>query len=138
MRAGLASYRNPTYEESLKEITPDNYEIYHRFETEQCTIIVGEIFGTPHVTGASMYLIYKPGSTVGEGVVKTLPLPIASGWGAGANPQQIYLSDDGSTLYYNVNFEDGLTIDGVVLHEAGTYRYATDLATGETALEYYA
>lgn len=47
-------------------------------------------------------------------------------------PDSLTLSEDGSTLTYVYSFEDALyNAHGQPLHEAGSYTYTVDLATGE-------
>lgn len=135
--SGVIGYRQPTYEEALATIT-SNLEITQTIETDFCTILIGE-HGTPHGGAAQINLIYKPGSVVGEGETVTLPMPLESYWGSTSKPDELWLSDDGQTLYYSYHydkplvFEEGTPSERIA-HQAGTYRYTTNLSTGETSL----
>ncbi len=51
-------------------------------------------------------------------------------------PDSIALSDDGGTLTYVYSFDSPLVSGDEVLHEAGTYTYTVDLATGELTVDH--
>lgn len=83
-----------------------------------------------------LYLVYKPGRTVQEGLRKELPLPATYNYGTGRAPDTLELSADGATLTYAYRFDDQLLVNSEegpssgVIHEAGTYTYTVDLASG--------
>jgi hypothetical protein len=120
--------------------TIDMSHVAETLEAEACTILLGGRSG-PHGDSACIYLIYKPGSSVGVGEVISLPMPLDSIWGNSSPPDDILLSEDGLTLRYTYHFDERLAYTVIqgepewVGHEAGTYIYTVDLATGETALE---
>ena len=94
------------------------------------------------------YLIYKAGGPFPEGTIKRLPLPsteIVPGLDSYYPTSRITLeesmSPDGSTFTYVYRFAWPLSYtdgDGreVTLHNAGTYTYTVDLATGETSVKH--
>lgn len=140
--AGEIGYRESTYDEymaSLERII--GYYEFQRRETEACTVVLyGQ--GTPRGNIMSLLAVYKPGSALGDGKVVSLPLP--DQWGSlftSTEPVEFSLSGDGKTLTYSYHFDERLAFPGDspeeerVAHEAGTYRYTTDLTTGETELE---
>lgn len=52
-------------------------------------------------------------------------------------PDQLFLNEDGSVLTYVYSFEDTLfNADGDLLHDAGTYIYRVDTATGELKVDF--
>jgi len=120
-----------TYEESIEEITPnDSYVIIGKLETEECSIMQSVLLGTPHGSRYALTLVYKSGSSLGEGTVLHLPIPPSNGWGLIYQPDVIYLSDDKNKLYYSIYSE--VEIEG--LSEKGNYEYTVDLKTGELML----
>lgn len=141
--SGLIGYRQPTYEEALAHLTASaHFGVVQTLETEPCMVLLGVLRGTPHGSTYSLNLIYKPGSSKGEGVIVSLPLPADHPWGlTRSKPDNLRLSEDCLTLYYSHYFEEHLmTKDGSerILHEAGTYNYTVDLNTGETLLDFLA
>lgn len=140
IEGGVLAWRQPTYDEYMETLKNDgmNY-ITGTYETEYCTIISGYLGGTPHGSFPWVRLVYKEGSPLGNGKVIGLPLPDMR-WGKPASPEEIILSEDGKTATYSFFFESDLVLDAgtpseIVVHEAGTYQYTTDLTTGETTLE---
>ena len=133
--SGEIRYEPPTYEESLALITDaDNLHVIQTIETEPCTILLVETGGTPQYS-IYIFLIYKPGAARGEGGIVPAPLPGTNGFGAtNREPDELYLDENSLTLNYSYHFNEALTIDGHTYHEAGTYRYTTDLITGETTV----
>ncbi len=52
-------------------------------------------------------------------------------------PDEMFLNEDGSVLTYIYRFSDSLSnADGELLHDAGTYTYRVDTATGELKVEF--
>jgi hypothetical protein len=137
--SGLIGYKQPIYEEALAKVTASLSWVTQTLETDPCTILLGWLGGVPHGSCAYLYLIYKPGSAVGEGETVSLPMPRENGWGITSEPNNLWLSEDGLTLYYLYHYPQRLVIDeGLlserVVHEAGTYSYTVDLNTGVTSL----
>lgn len=141
LNLGNLRYRPTTHDEAL-DLLQDifGYYEFQRLETEDCTVILhGQ--GTPRGNVMTLMAVYKPGSALGDGTVVDLPLP--DQWGSlytTTEPDEFALSEAGKTLTYAYHFDEALELgDGAtwsrVAHEAGTYRYTTDLTTGETALE---
>ncbi|MDO4563374.1 MAG: WG repeat-containing protein [Clostridia bacterium] len=128
-----------TYEEALEEAAPDeDYVIvYPPIEAPACSVVQTCITGTPHGAYYRLKLVFKSGSQPGEGTIIGLPLPPVNGWYVPAAPDEIYLFDDGDTLYYSVYFasDAGYMLDEYVpLHERGNYEYTVDLKSGEVTI----
>ena len=120
-----------TYEEAIDEITPnDSYVIIGKIDTEECLIVQSVLMGTPHGSPYALRLVYKSGSSLGEGTTITLPIPPSNGWGLTNTPDEISLSEDKNKLYYSIYSEVG--IEG--LREKGNYEYSVNLQTGEVML----
>jgi hypothetical protein len=138
--SGLIGYRQPSYEEALAEVTDTMSEISRMLEAPPCTVVLGwSGGGSPHGGSSWMCLIYKPGSTVGEGEIVYQPMPRDDAWGNTAAPGKLWLSEDGLTLYYSYYYDQRSIIDEGLLserliHEAGTYIYTVDLNTGKNSL----
>lgn len=140
IEGGILAWRQPTYDEYMETLKNDgmNY-ITGTYETEYCTILSGYLGGTPHGSFSWVRLVYKEGSPLGDGKVISLPLPDMT-WGKPASLEGIIISEDGKTATYSFFFESDLILEAgtpseIMVHQAGTYQYTTDLATGETALE---
>ena len=132
--SGALGFRQPSYEESLRDLSAEpSLYVAQTLETEQCTILLCGRAGAPHGDSASLYLVYKPGSAVGEGTVVALPLPESGFWGASPFPDDLGLSEDGQMLAYSFHFDEGAEVDGRTVHEAETHSYTVDLATGEAS-----
>lgn len=140
LEGGLA-YRKPTHAEKMEKYADQSmYDIVKRYDTDEYTLIAGYLAGVPHGPAGFMYIIYKPGSEMGDGTAVGLPLPEINAWAAQRIPDELNFSEDGKTLTYSFTFDERMVLeyDGEVkrvIHEAGTYNYKTDLATGETTLE---
>lgn len=136
--SGVIAYRQPTYEESLKRYTSYFDYTDGTIETEFCTVLTGRR-GTPHGSDSFIFLVYKPGSSKGEGQVVSLPMPEESYWHITSLPDKLWLDENGHMLHYSYHYDDALifeegTESEYVAHKAGTYHYTTDLITGETSL----
>ena len=135
---GEMKYRPLTYAETIEKLAADyggfGYLESQRLEAKECTILL-YLTGSPHGSSVNLSLVFKPGSALKEGTVVQLPLPANNIWGTNSEPVELRLSEDGGTLYYSYHFEYQVDFDDQVLHEAGTYRYTTDLTTGKTELE---
>jgi len=134
LEQGKIAYQQPTYAEALEEVTAGLTVVEKTLETAPCTILLGRISGMPHGSYSYLYLIYKPGSAVGEGAVVEMPMPCANAWFIREEPDDMWLSEDSLTLYYTYHFSEALSIEERLLHEAGTYQYTVDLNTGEVTL----
>ncbi|WP_312943232.1 hypothetical protein [Oscillibacter sp.] len=137
LNRGVIGYRQPTYKEALERVN-SFVQIIRTIETTPCTIQVGDM-DTPHGGCADIRLIYKSGSAVGEGKTVSLPMPPESTWARTSQPDKLWLSDDGLTLYYSYHYDEPLIIDkGTpeerIGHQAGIYHYTTNLNTGKTSL----
>ncbi len=140
LRTGEAKYRLPTYDEAMDELLGreghGGITVKQRLESEACTVLSGVINGVPHSPCAVLKLVYKPGSALGEGKVVGLPTVAFNAWGSSSSPDTLELSADKSTLTYTYVFTQRMELDpgtdyARVIHEAGTYRYTVDLATGK-------
>ncbi len=138
---GALAYKEPTHAEKMEKYADKSmYNIVKQYDTDEYTLIAGYLAGVPHGPAGFMYIIYKPGSEMGDGTAVGLPLPEISAWAAQRIPDELNFSEDGKTLTYSFTFDErmALIIDGEekrVMHEAGTYNYTTDLTTGKTTLE---
>lgn len=105
-------------------------------ESADATILLGTKSYGSGEDDFFLYLVYKPGRTVQEGLRKELPLPATYNYGTGRAPDSLELSADGATLTYVYRFDDQLLVNSAqgpswgVFHEAGTYTYTVDLASG--------
>ncbi len=136
---GVLAWRQPTYEEAMAELTKANV-IKNTIETDECTILIGAHGGAMHGPHGWVRLLYKAGSSMGEGKMVSLPLPSVNAWGGTETPENLTVSADGKTATYSFYFESDMVLDpGLpserLIHEAGTYQYTTDLTSGETTLE---
>jgi len=94
------------------------------------------------------YLVYKAGSAFPEGTIRCLPLPstqiipgVEDYFPSSRIALEESMSPDGKTFTYVYRFTRPLAYtDGsgqeVTLHDAGTYTYTVDLATGETSVKH--
>jgi hypothetical protein len=140
--AGVIAFVPPTYEEVMAEIKRgfDSREVSQIIEAEPCTIVLSTHGGTPHGSYANLCLVYKPNAAMGEGLIIRLPMPSESYFSNTSEPKELWLSEDGKTLHYTYHYDDRLVISPGeeyewVAHEAGTYRYSVDLATGKVVLD---
>lgn len=142
LNLGHVGYRASTHDEALLDIL-DAFGYYEgqRLETADCTILQYYIGGTSRGTFASLALIYKPGSTPGDGAVVSLPIPGDWEWYQNSDgPDTLELSQDQKTLTYTYHFDERRATSysegtETVAHEAGTYVYTVDLPSGEFSLE---
>lgn len=114
-------------------------EVVETLETPECTVVLtrGRFFDD--ADDYILSLVYKPGSTQGEGTIKRLLLPTTVDLHSWYNPTDrapdtLELSKDGKALTYSYTF--GQALEG--FHEAGTYTYTVDLPTGELSVEHAA
>lgn len=125
----------------LREHTRDR-EVVRTLETDLCTVVLtngGFVCYDDYV----LSLVYKPGSPLGEGTIKQLILPSTvydkvHAWYKPTDrpPDSLEVSGDGKTLTYVYHFDQALVTGSGVYHEAGTYTYTVDLATGELNVTY--
>ncbi|SMC50819.1 hypothetical protein [Papillibacter cinnamivorans] len=125
----------PTYEQALQEVlSGTGMTVQEQLEGKDCTVLYGVLGGIPHAPYYFLYVVGYDGSMV------SLPLPKESGWGNPSEPENLRLSEDKATLYYEVTFTYRAVIDEgldseMFLHEKGVYRYSVSLPDGEVALE---
>ena len=134
---GRFGYRPLTYEEQLKEVPGP---VHQRLETELCTVLLTDGWGGPHGNSIHLALVYKGEPPEGKKSPLELPLPGESLFGTHNVPLTLELNGDGTVLTYSYHFDERLVVTDMggeefVAHEAGTYVYTVDLATGETELE---
>ena len=117
------------------EAGSEGFQVRKQMESSYGTVVLYTA-GASHGENCGLVLVAKAGSHLGEGTVIDLPLPnddpeLGSSCGL---PQDISLSADGERLVYTFRFgEPASSADGTgAMPEAGTYRYTTDLTTGET------
>lgn len=113
-----------------------NQEVVKTLESDLCTAVLTKGRYLDQYDDYILSLVYKPGSPLGEGTIKQLLLPstiYADGYTyhpTDRSPDSLELSPDGRTLTYVYHFDEAL----MSFHEAGTYTYTVDLATGELSV----
>lgn len=137
----------PTYEEIFEAHTW-GWNVEKRLEAPGCTAVLmwSDLVGLPEteqVRDYALALISKenvelerqflrlvlPSTTAVEGEYPQYPTDRA--------PDEMFLNEDGSVLTYVYRFDDTLyNAAGELLHNAGTYTYRVDTATGELKVEF--
>lgn len=115
----------------------ENREVIQTLESNECTVVLTRGRFVDKYDDYILSLVYKPGSTLGDGTIQRLLLP-STVYDKGypwynptdQAPDSLTLSEDGRTLTYVYRFDEALED----LHEAGTYTYTVDLATGELSV----
>lgn len=134
--------------EELEEADAFNFTIENTWDTPFGKVVLyraGRDFPSDHgstivYTDYKLKLIYGGNSGLPAGTVKSFILPSTERGQDGFNPtnrapDSVELSADGATLVYRYTFEKPLSDEtGVLLHDAGTYTYTVDLATGELSV----
>lgn len=131
-----------TYQNTLHVLTnSQGYTVEQQLETPSATVVLrwrNRFPSEPEIRDYELYLIRKSGQPAAQ----RLLLPSTAhffGWYAPTDraPDELFLSEDGSILTYIYRFDDALTnADGELLHDAGTYTYRVDTATGELKVEF--
>ena len=132
----------PTYEDILERHFPeDRYAREQILEAPGTTVLLlRQKIGDG---GYSLHLVDK--AETSDHRVRDLILPSTvvldgypSWFPTDRAPDRLSLSEDGKTLTYVYSFPDQLVspYDGATLHEAGTYTYTVDIATGELAVDH--
>jgi hypothetical protein len=131
--SGTVLFRPATYDEALAELRSSfGYYNERLFETDVCTVVVNDYGGMMHAQKGCITLIYKPGSSLGDGVKKGLPSPGNSYSPLlSRNPDHMELSGDKKTFTYSYHFDEPLISSGLMIRAAGDFTYTVDLATGE-------
>ena len=141
----------PTYEGALAHVTrkriktpsesSENREVVRLLETGDCSIVLTKGRFVETYDDYILSLVYKPGSAMGGGTIRQLILPSTvydkgCPWYNPTNraPDTLEVSEDGSTLTYTYSFDEALED----FHEAGTYSYTVDIATGELSVAHTA
>lgn len=136
MDSGIITYKQPTYEEALAKATASFSTITQTLEADCCTILLGKPAGQQYYE-YQLYLVFKPSSIYqpdsvrGEGDTELI---------ASSSEGDLWLSEDGLTLYYSYHFENGAVYVGFPptggdLPERGTCLYTIALDHGETAIQ---
>lgn len=141
----------PTYEGALAHVTrkriktpsesSENREVVRLLETGDCSIVLTKGRFVETYDDYILSLVYKPGSAMGNGTIRQLILP-STVYDKGypwynptdRAPDTLEVSEDGSTLTYTYSFDEALED----FHEAGTYSYTVDIATGELSVAHTA
>lgn len=128
--SGLIQYRHPTYKDELAKATASFSEVLQTIETDSCTILLGKPMNQKY-SDYQLYLVFKSGSVRGDGATDII---LSSSKG------DLWMSEDGLTLYYSYHFENGAVYVGFPhtggnqIPETGTCRYTIDLEHGETTI----
>lgn len=110
----------------------DTHKVYDVYDTEYGKVLYLQVVGAPHATGPFLKLIRKDGEEINLSLGVSMETP----W-AYPKHNNIKLSDDGKYITFDVSFNErseGNLTNGnyVLLHDAGTYYYKTNLETGIT------
>jgi len=125
-------------------VRSEDREVVDILESEACTAVLTKGRVADQYDDYILSLVYKPGSALGDGTVKRLMLPSTlyeHGYKpTDRAPDHMGFSGDGSKFIYSYRFLDRLAYTyseqpEIVLHEAGTYVYTVDVATGELSVE---
>lgn len=124
--SGLIRYKEPTYEETLAKVTASLTEVTKTLEADSCTALLGKSKGKEYY---ELYLIFKPGSVVGEGKKMMIKSSLAG---------DLRLSEDGLTLYYSYLYKDRIIYQysppAESIPKDGTCIYTIDLNTQNTRI----
>lgn len=132
--SGVLAYRQPTYDEALAKATASLTEVLQTLETEPCTVLLGRYdYPSGDATYYEVWLVYKPGSAVGEGETENF---------RGSSEGKLWLSEDGLTLYYSYYYDnsaiygDSPPTGPHSLPVSGTCTYTIDLSTRNYTEQY--
>jgi hypothetical protein len=132
--SGVLAYRQPTYEEALAKAKAALTEGLQTLGPEPCTVLLGRYdYPSGGVTYYEAWLVYRPGSAVGEGETARF---------RGSAEGKLWLSEDGLTLYYSYHYDnsaiygDSPPTGPHSIPVRGTHTYTIDLSTGNYT-EYY-
>lgn len=137
--AALASLTREERDDPYEEFS-ETREIVQTLETDRCTVALtrGKFVSYDDY---ALFLVYKPYAAMGDGTVKGLILPSTvydkvHAWYKPTDraPDSLSVSEDGDTLTYVYHFDEALSTGSGVYHEAGTYTYTVELATGELSV----
>ena len=133
----------PSYDGAIASLVKNPvYTVELQLEGPACTAVLrwkDANFVEP-VKDYELYLVYQPDSPLAGTVRQRLILPSTStvrGYSTVPTdraPDSLGFSDDGAALVYTYHFDEALSDGDTMLHDAGTYTYTVDLATGETAV----
>lgn len=115
------------YTDKLSHESSQTGRIEYFYDLPQCAVIIGYITGTPHGSVPRGSVIFKE-----DGAWLGLHFPSISPWKS-AMPEEVYLSEDKTKLYYVCNVEnDYMGMYGnAVAQPAGVFEYTVDLVTRE-------
>lgn len=117
-----------------------SYTLERRLDGENCAVILRwkELTWTDDTRDYELWLVQ------GDGSIQKLLLPSTAlrydGYYKPTDraPDSLEMSADGRTLTYTYRFDEALINGDNVLHEAGTYTYTVDTATGELSVSHTA
>lgn len=141
----------PNYKAALAHVTrkriiapsehSEDREVVQTLEAPDCTVVLTKGRFVDEYDDYILSLVYKPGSTLGDGAIRQLVLPSTVcpdgfSWYNPTDraPDRLDISPDGKTLTYKYHFSQPLEHNGEVLHEIGDYVYTADLTTGEVTV----
>lgn len=136
----------PSYEEVLEAQTW-GWNVERQLEAPSCTVVLmwSELCGAPEMVRDYALLLVTKEDVTPEERAQRLLLPstaavkgeFASQYPTHRVPDSLSLNVDGSVLTYVYSFEEALfNADGETLHEAGTYTYRVETATGELTVSH--
>jgi hypothetical protein len=94
-------------------------------DTAYCTVVDGAYWGTSHGSHAFVRLVYSDGRLV------EVPVPPRSHWGVGDTPTEIWIGEDGATLWRRYHYDEAVFAGGLSM-EPGDYLFMTDLRSSIT------
>lgn len=93
-----------TFEESLTEVLEAPFfRIYEQFDSEDYTIVYGEVTGVPHGPYSKLWIVYKNGGR--QEILHLLPQKSPYGWQTSYDIQDMKLDDEDCTLTFTRSYE---------------------------------
>lgn len=142
----------PNYQAALAHVTrkriiapsehSEEREVVETLEADECTVVLTKGRYAGEYDDYILSLVYKPGSTLGDGTIRQLLLPStvivsksSSYHPTDRAPDSLFLSAGKTKLVYTYDFSERLASEESVYHEAGRYTYTVDLKTGELSVD---
>lgn len=126
-----------SYENRLEQLTNEkNYTVELKAETPAATLLLRwkPISSIEETRDYELWLIHKQAGA--DPVAQRLLLPSTAVWGGywrptDRSPDSLTLNVERTVLTYTYTFDQALKDGEDILHQAGTYTYTVDVATGE-------
>lgn len=117
------------YTDNLSYESSQMGKIEYLYDTDDYTIVIGFITGSPHGASGKGCVVYKA-----DGRCIQIELPRENCWTM-AFPVKVRFDENENMLYYTCEIEKNVISMGdstLVLQEAGVFEYCLNLANGET------